>query len=76
MADRWLERLSEELGIEGEIPTGALLDAARVVAHTVERKAAPLTTYLIGLAAASAPEQAEAICRKVVDLARSEDAGG
>jgi hypothetical protein len=76
MSERWLVRLGEELGVEGEIPTEALLDAARVVAHTVERKAAPLTTYLIGLAASSDPQGAEAICRRVIDLARAEGADG
>ena len=68
MAEEWLEHVAGELGLSADVPAEALLDAARVAAHTVERKAAPLTTYLIGLAAARAPGEAEAICRKVIEL--------
>jgi hypothetical protein len=76
MTDRWLSRLARELGVDEDVPSEALLDAARVVAHTVERKAAPLTTFLIGLAAARDPDGAEAICRRVIELARTKDAAG
>ena len=70
--DRWLERVGAELGVEGGIEEDALLDAARVVAHSIERKMTPLTTYLIGVAAAQQPQgerDVGAICRKVVELA-------
>lgn len=48
----WLTQVASLLGIpESEIPVNELLDLTREVAHNVERKSAPLTTYLIGLAA-------------------------
>lgn len=76
MAERsWLQHVATELDVAAEIPVDQLLDAARVVAHSVERKATPLTTYLIGLAAANPEADAEAICRRVIELARSWDGG-
>lgn len=71
MSQAWLERVARELGIPAVVPEGPLLDAARVAAHKVERKAAPLTTYLIGVAAAQDPAKGEELCRRVIDLARS-----
>lgn len=69
---RWLEHVSAELGVPADIQVDPLLDAARVVAHSVERRATPLTTYLIGFAAAKDPDaDVGAICRQVVELARS-----
>lgn len=48
----WLKQVAAILGIpEADVPVDALLDLTREVAHNVERKSAPLTTYLIGLAA-------------------------
>ena len=48
----WLKRVANLLEVdESEIPVEALLDLTREVAHNVERKSAPLTTFLIGLAA-------------------------
>jgi hypothetical protein len=46
----------------------ALLDLARVSAHTSERWTAPLSTYLVGLAYAdTAPEERAAAIRALVD---------
>jgi len=50
--DRWVEELRAELGIEDEIDIDAILDLARVAAHGVQRPAAPLTAYMLGLAVA------------------------
>lgn len=47
---RWLTAVAAELGVNDEIDVEALLDVARDVAHGVERPAAPLTTYLLGVA--------------------------
>lgn len=48
----WPERLAEALGeaplSEAEVAT--LLDVARDVAHDTERRFAPLSTFLLGLA--------------------------
>ncbi len=68
----WTTRLSAELGLEGEIDEGLVLDVAREAAHNVLRPAAPLTTYLLGYAAARAggrPEDVERIAARIVDLA-------
>ena len=47
----WLAKVAATLGIPAtQIPVEQLLDLTREVAHNVERKSAPLTTYLIGLA--------------------------
>jgi len=51
--DEWLVALAERLGLDaGDVPVAALLDVARDVAHNVARPAAPLSTFLVGLAAA------------------------
>lgn len=47
----WLSAVQRELGLEDTIDVRLLLDLSRQVAHAVERPAAPLTTYLMGLAA-------------------------
>ncbi len=76
MAERsWLQHVATELDVAVDIPVDSLLDAARVVAHSVERKATPLTTYLIGVAVAKNETDADVICRRVIELARSWDAG-
>lgn len=50
--DEWLVRLAEALGIPAAtIDRTLLLDLARDTAHGIARPAAPLTTFLVGLAA-------------------------
>ncbi len=52
MTQLWIDNLAQALGIDAaEIPVDELLDLTRDVAHGVERKAAPLTTFMLGLAA-------------------------
>ena len=52
--DEWLTQLSAELGVDDveldHKTVKALLDLARDAAHGVERVAAPLTTFLVGVA--------------------------
>ncbi|WP_136707439.1 NTP transferase domain-containing protein [Agromyces sp. H66] len=49
--DRWLAALATELGIDpASVPVGVVLDLARDVAHGVARPAAPLSTFVVGLA--------------------------
>ena len=48
----WTTQLSEALGIEVDFEIDDVLDIARDAAHQVDRPAAPLTTFLIGYAAA------------------------
>ena len=48
----WISRLAGELGIDPTtVPTQLVLDLARDSAHGIARPAAPVTTFLIGLAA-------------------------
>lgn len=54
MLEEWTRELSVELGIEEEVDIDLILDIAKVAAHRVERPAAPVTTYLVGLAAGRA----------------------
>lgn len=49
--EEWIAAVKTELGVELDVDTTALLDAARDAAHGVARPAAPLTTFLIGYAA-------------------------
>ncbi len=72
MLDEWISAVKDELGIDLDVDTGLLLDLARDAAHGVARPAAPLTTFLVGYAAARAgggPEAVAAATRKAVALA-------
>lgn len=51
----WLAELLRELGLDDAVDVRLLLDLSREVAHAVERPAAPLTTYVLGLAVAREP---------------------
>ncbi|HUD80753.1 MAG TPA: DUF6457 domain-containing protein [Streptosporangiaceae bacterium] len=62
--DDWTAAVCAELGIEpGQIDIREVLDLARVAAHQVERPAAPVTAYLLGLAVGSGQPRAEAAAR-------------
>ncbi|MGW5734660.1 MULTISPECIES: NTP transferase domain-containing protein [Streptomyces] len=72
--DEWITAVKDELGIELDVDTGLLLDLARDAAHGVARPAAPLTTFLVGYAAARAaagggPEAVADAARKAAALA-------
>ncbi|WP_405778732.1 DUF6457 domain-containing protein [Streptomyces sp. NBC_00859] len=54
--DEWITAVKAELDIELDVDTGVLLDLARDAAHGVARPAAPLTTFLVGYAAAKAEQ--------------------
>ena len=72
----WIDELMDVLDIEGEIDEGLILDVAREAAHQVQRPAAPISTYLLGYAAALAggrPEQVEVLAARVVALAEKWD---
>ena len=58
----WVEELAEALGLEPDaVDVRVLLDVARDAARGVARPAAPVTTFLIGLAAGRAGGNREAI---------------
>ncbi|MBO1333527.1 DUF6457 domain-containing protein [Streptomyces sp. VRA16 Mangrove soil] len=70
--DEWISAAKDELGIDLDVDTGVLLDLARDAAHGVARPAAPLTTFLVGYAAAQAgggPEAVAAAAAKAAALA-------
>lgn len=70
--DEWISAVKDELGIDLDVDTGVLLDLARDAAHGVARPAAPLTTFLVGYAAAQAGGGSEAVAeasRKAAALA-------
>ncbi len=72
----WIDELCDVLDIDAEIDEGLVLDLARTVAHTVERPAAPVTAYLLGLAAGSVgagPEKVEALAARAQVLAEGWD---
>jgi hypothetical protein len=59
--DNWTAAACEKLGIEvALVDTRQVLDLARVAAHLVDRPAAPLTAYLLGLAVGSGQRADEA----------------
>jgi hypothetical protein len=50
----WADEVRAALGIETDVDIRSVLGLAGVVAHSVIRPAAPLTTYLVGFAAGRA----------------------
>ena len=48
--DSWVDALTRALELPAAVDTDTVLDVARDVAHNVERRAAPVTTYLVGVA--------------------------
>lgn len=76
MLDAWTHALAAHLGVEGafDVDGALLLDVARDAAHAVSRPAAPLTTFLVGYAAARAgggPEAVAVAARRAQELAAS-----
>ena len=60
----WVDAVSQELGLEGAVDNAAtvdmVLDLTSDVAHGVSRPGAPVTAFLIGLAAGRAADSAVA----------------
>jgi hypothetical protein len=72
----WIDELSDVLDVDTEVDEALVLDLARVAAHNVARPAAPITAYLLGLAAGAADadsDQIEALAAKAQALAESWD---
>lgn len=68
----WIDELCDALDIDVEVDEGIILDVARDAAHSVERVAAPITTYLLGYAAGLAggtPEKVEELAAAATELA-------
>lgn len=72
----WIDELCDELDIETEVDEAIILDLAREAAHNVERRAAPISTYLLGFAAGqrvASPEQIEVLAEVATALAQRWD---
>ncbi|MBZ5739393.1 DUF6457 domain-containing protein [Nocardioides mangrovi] len=72
----WIDELSDVLDVDAEVDEALVLDLARVAAHNVARPAAPITAYLLGVAAGAAAadaEQVEALAARAQRLAESWD---
>lgn len=63
MLDDWVAAAAAELGLTDPVDVTALLDLARDAAHGVTRPAAPLTTYLLGIAVGRGADPAETSAR-------------
>jgi hypothetical protein len=72
----WIDELSDVLDVETEVDEGLILDIARTAAQNVQKTAAPLTAYLLGVAAGARdadPETIERLAAKAQQLAESWD---
>ena len=58
--DKWIKAVQKELAIDVEIDQESILNLARDAAHTIERKAAPITTFLLGIAVAGGADPKKA----------------
>ncbi len=67
--DDWARHVSSELGVEAVVDVDAILDLAASAAHAVVRPAAPLTTFLAGLAAGRAGGTADDIRAAIAQAA-------
>jgi hypothetical protein len=66
--DEWTAAVQRELGLDLPVDVDLILDVARVAAHNVARPAAPVTTFLLGVAAAGGADLADA-ARRIEALA-------
>jgi len=64
----WIDAVRLELDLDTTVDIDAILDLARIAAHNVERPAAPVTTFLLGIAVAGGADAASA-AKKIEALA-------
>lgn len=72
----WIDELCDALEVEVDLDESLVLDVAREAAHGVQRPAAPITTFLLGYAAARSegdPEELDRLAGAAMDLARRWD---
>lgn len=72
----WIDELSDVLEVDTEVDEGLVLDLARVAAQNVQKTAAPITAYLLGVAVGASdadPERIEALAARAQGLAESWD---
>jgi len=68
MMETWIDAVRAELNLSADADVDVILDVARVAAHSVERPAAPVTTFLLGQAVAGGMDVNEA-ASKIQNLA-------
>ena len=68
MMNTWIDAVCAELNLSAVADVEVILDVARVAAHNVERPAAPVTTFLVGLAVAGGMDVKDA-ATKIQNLA-------
>ena len=68
--DTWVEAVKRALGITDDVDVAVILDVAKEAAHAVQRPAAPVTTYLMGVAVANGADPGETAVR-IAGLAQS-----
>ncbi|HUW77457.1 MAG TPA: DUF6457 domain-containing protein [Candidatus Nanopelagicaceae bacterium] len=68
LMDEWIAEVKAVLGVTAEVDVELLLNLARDAAHNVTRPAAPITTYLLGIAVAMGADPKES-ADKVSQLA-------
>ena len=72
----WIDELSDTLDVETEVDEALILDLAAATARNVEKTAAPVTAYLLGVAAGARdanPEVVEALAARAQALAEGWD---
>ena len=72
----WIDELCDVLDVEVDLDEALVLDLAREAAHNVDRPAAPITTFLLGYAAARSdgdPDEIERLAGAAMALAQRWD---
>jgi len=63
MMKSWIDAVCAELNLPSDVNVDVILDVARVAAHNVERPAAPVTTFLLGMLVAGGSDVNEAAAK-------------
>jgi hypothetical protein len=72
----WIDELSDVLDVDTEVDEALVLDVARLAAQQVQKTAAPVSAYLLGVAVGAAdagPDEIEALAARVQALAEAWD---
>ena len=68
--NEWLEAATKELGLDATgVEISTVLDVAKHVAHEVARPAAPLSTFLLGVALGSSKGDLSGLAQQLVSRA-------
>jgi len=77
--DDWIEAVCRELGLPAElvaeVEVDAILEVAKHAAHQVMRPAAPVSTYLMGLAVAQGADPTQ-VADRIAGLAQGWPSSG